>query len=83
MIVRDNPVVFSWTQPKDRDLSQPWTLTITNPSGAVVRRAIIAEGAEIGPGAVVGEETGAIAVVGQNVKLSAGEVVKAGEQRAE
>ena len=51
--------------------------------GAVVRRAIIAEGAEIGPGAVVGEETGAIAVVGQNVKLSAGEVVKAGEQRAE
>ena len=31
--------------------------------GAVVRRAIVAENAHIGAGAVVGEETGKIAVV--------------------
>ena len=51
--------------------------------GAVVRRAIVAEGAVIGAGSLVGEETGNIAVVGQNVTLPAGSVVKAGEQRAE
>jgi len=51
--------------------------------GAQVRRAIVAEGAVIGAGSVVGEETGNIAVVGQNVTLPAGSVVKAGEQRAE
>lgn len=51
--------------------------------GAQVCRAIIAEGAVIGAGAKVGEETGNIAVVGQNVKLSAGSIVKAGEQREE
>ncbi len=50
--------------------------------GAVVKRAIIAENAVIGAGAAVGGENGAIAVVGQNVKLPAGEVVAAGEQRA-
>lgn len=51
--------------------------------GAQVRRAIIAEGAVIGAGATVGEETGNIAVVGQQVNLPAGSAVKAGEQRAE
>ena len=48
--------------------------------GAVVRRSIIAEDAEIGAGAVVGEETGNIAVVGYNVKLPAGVSVAAGQQ---
>ncbi len=51
--------------------------------GAQVRRAIIAEGAVIGAGAIVGEESGNIAVVGQQVTLPAGSTVKAGEQRAE
>ncbi|MEA4929575.1 MAG: glucose-1-phosphate adenylyltransferase [Candidatus Limiplasma sp.] len=51
--------------------------------GAQVHRAIVAEGAVIGAGAHVGEETGNIAVVGQNVKLPAGAEVKAGEQRGE
>ncbi len=51
--------------------------------GAQVRRAIIAEGAVIGAGAVVGEESGKIAVVGNKVELPAGEVVKAGDQRAQ
>jgi glucose-1-phosphate adenylyltransferase len=51
--------------------------------GAVINRAVIAEGAVIGAGAVVGEKGGGIAVVGQNVRLPAGAVVKAGEQRAE
>ena len=51
--------------------------------GAQVRRAIIAEGAVIGAGATVGEETGNIAVVGQQVQLPAGCAVKAGEQRAQ
>jgi glucose-1-phosphate adenylyltransferase len=51
--------------------------------GATVRRAIIAENAVIGAGASVGGKNGAIAVVGQNVKLPAGEVVAAGEQRAQ
>jgi len=51
--------------------------------GAQVCRAIIAEGAVIGAGSKVGEETGNIAVVGQNVKLPAGSIVKAGEQREE
>ncbi|MEA4998693.1 MAG: glucose-1-phosphate adenylyltransferase [Candidatus Limiplasma sp.] len=49
--------------------------------GAQVRRAIVAEGAVIGAGAQVGEATGNIAVIGQNVKLAAGAVVAAGEQR--
>ncbi len=52
-------------------------------SGARVRRAIVAEGAIIGAGAKVGEDTGNIAVVGQNVKLAAGAVVAAGEQRVQ
>lgn len=51
--------------------------------GAQIRRAILAEGAVIGAGATVGEATGDIAVVGANVRLRAGEAVKAGEQRAE
>ena len=51
--------------------------------GAQVRLAIVAEGAVIGAGATVGEETGNIAVVGQQVNLPAGSTVKAGEQRAE
>ena len=51
--------------------------------GAQVRRAIVAEGAVIGAGATVGEETGNIAVVGQQVNLPAGSTVKSGEQRAE
>lgn len=51
--------------------------------GAQVRRAIVAEGAVIGAGSMVGEETGNIAVVGQQVQLPAGSAVKAGEQRAE
>ncbi len=50
--------------------------------GAIVRRTIVAEGAVIGAGSVVGEETGNIAVVGQDAVLPAGSVVKAGEQRA-
>jgi glucose-1-phosphate adenylyltransferase len=49
--------------------------------GAQVLRAIVAEGAVIGAGANVGEATGDIAVVGQNVKLPAGTLVRAGEQR--
>ena len=51
--------------------------------GAQVRRAIVAEGAVIGAGSMVGEETGNIAVVGQQVQLPAGSAVKAGEPRAE
>ena len=51
--------------------------------GAKVCRAIIAEGAIIGAGANVGETTGNIAVVGQNVRLPAGIQVKAGEQYAD
>ena len=51
--------------------------------GAIVRRAIVAEGAVIGAGSVVGEETGNIAVVGQNVTLPAGTKVSAGEQVGE
>ena len=50
--------------------------------GAIVRRAIVAEGAVIGAGSQIGEETGNIAVVGQDAVLPAGSVVKAGEQRA-
>ncbi|MCE5343667.1 MAG: glucose-1-phosphate adenylyltransferase [Eubacteriales bacterium] len=51
--------------------------------GATVVRAIIAEDAVIGTGAKVGEATGSIAVVGQGVRVMAGDVVKAGEQRAQ
>ena len=50
--------------------------------GAIVRRTIVAEGAVIGAGSQIGEETGNIAVVGQDAVLPAGSVVKAGEQRA-
>ena len=50
--------------------------------GAQVSRAIVAENAIIGAGAMVGEEIGNIAVVGENVVLQAGTLVKAGEQRA-
>ena len=48
--------------------------------GAVVHRAIVAEDAIVGPGCLVGEETGNIAVVGQDVVLPAGVSVKAGVQ---
>jgi len=51
--------------------------------GAQVCRAIIAEGAVVGAGSKVGEETGNIAVAGPNVKLDAGTLIKAGEQRAQ
>lgn len=49
-------------------------------SGAVVRRAIVSENAEVGCDAVIGEETGLIAVVAQGSKVPAGAQVKAGEQ---
>ncbi len=48
--------------------------------GAVVRRSIIAEGAVVGAGSIVGEETGNIAVVGQDITLPAGVTVTAGQQ---
>ena len=48
--------------------------------GAVVRRAIVGENAHICAGAVVGEETGLIAVVGPNAVVGAGEKVAAGVQ---
>ena len=48
--------------------------------GAVVRRAIVSENAVVGAGSFVGEETGNIAVVGQNVTLPAGVTVTAGQQ---
>jgi len=35
-IVQDNPVSFSWTQPKDRDLNQPWVLTVVTEAGQVM-----------------------------------------------
>jgi len=46
----------------------------------VVRRSIVAENAVIGAGAIVGEEEGNIAVVGQGVTLPAGVSVPAGAQ---
>ena len=49
-------------------------------AGAVVRRAIVAEGTTVSENCVVGEETGLIALVGQDTVLPAGFVVKAGEQ---
>ena len=48
--------------------------------GAVVRRAIVAENAHICAGAVVGEETGKIAVVGPKACIGPGEKVAAGVQ---
>ncbi len=48
--------------------------------GAVVRRTIVAENATIGAGAIVGEETGDIAVIGSNISLPAGVSVTAGQQ---
>ena len=48
--------------------------------GAVVRRAIVSENAVVGAGSFVGEESGNIAVVGQNVTLPAGVTVTAGQQ---
>ncbi|MDY5730311.1 MAG: glucose-1-phosphate adenylyltransferase [Eubacteriales bacterium] len=48
--------------------------------GAVINRAILSENCIIEAGAMVGEETGNIAVVGQNSIVKAGEVVKAGVQ---
>ena len=47
---------------------------------AVVCRGIVAESAIIGENARVGEETGSIAVVGNNVQLPEGAVLPAGEQ---
>jgi hypothetical protein len=46
----------------------------------VVHRAIIAEGATVGSGAFVGEDTGNIAVLGYDVELPAGVKVAAGQQ---
>lgn len=48
--------------------------------GAVVHRAIVAENAVVGAGSFVGEESGNIAVVGQNITLPAGATVTAGQQ---
>ena len=48
--------------------------------GAVVRRAIVSENAVVGAGSFVGEETGNIAVVGQNITIPAGVSVAAGVQ---
>ena len=48
--------------------------------GAVVRRAIVGENAHICAGAVVGEETGLIAVVGPKAQIASGEKVAAGVQ---
>jgi len=48
--------------------------------GAVVRRAIVSENAVVGAGSFVGEETGNIAVVGQNMSVPAGAKVAAGVQ---
>ena len=46
----------------------------------MVRRAIVAENAHICAGAVVGEETGKIAVIGHNAVIPAGDKVAAGVQ---
>jgi Heparinase II/III-like protein/Domain of unknown function (DUF4962) len=35
-VVMDNPVSFSWTQPKDRNPNLPWTLRIYNAAGQTV-----------------------------------------------
>ena len=35
-IVMDNPVSFSWTQPKDRNANLPWVLRIYNSAGQTV-----------------------------------------------
>ena len=48
--------------------------------GAVVRRSIVAENAQVSPGAIVGEETGNIAVIGQGMSIPAGVSIPAGEQ---
>lgn len=48
--------------------------------GAVVHRAIVAENAVVGAGSFVGEESGNIAVIGQNITLPAGATVTAGQQ---
>ena len=49
-------------------------------SGAVVRRTIVAENAEICGGTVVGEETGNIAVIGIGVTVPEGTTIAAGQQ---
>ena len=48
--------------------------------GAVVRRTIVAENARICAGAMVGEETGNIAVIGPGAVIAAGDKVAAGVQ---
>ncbi|MCL2812139.1 MAG: glucose-1-phosphate adenylyltransferase [Clostridia bacterium] len=48
--------------------------------GAKVQRTIVAEDAVIGPGCLVGEPEGNIAVIGPGAVLAAGTVVLAGEQ---
>jgi glucose-1-phosphate adenylyltransferase len=48
--------------------------------GAVLKRCIVAEDCEIGPGAVVGDDAGGIALVGKGTRLPGGFVVKGGEQ---
>jgi glucose-1-phosphate adenylyltransferase len=46
----------------------------------VVRRSIVAENATVGAGAIIGEDTGNIAVIGQGVSVPAGKSVPAGVQ---
>lgn len=48
--------------------------------GAIVRHCIVAEDCEIGPGAIVGDEGGGIALVGKGTRLPGGFIVKPGEQ---
>lgn len=49
-------------------------------AGAVIKRSIIGENAVVGSHCMVGASSGRIALVGQNVVLPAGHVVKPGEQ---
>lgn len=48
--------------------------------GAVIKRSILCENCVIEPGAIVGEETGNIAVIGNGAVIKAGEKVSAGTQ---
>lgn len=48
--------------------------------GAILKRCIVAEDCEIGPGAIVGDDEGAIALIGKGTRLPAGFIVKPGEQ---
>lgn len=48
--------------------------------GAIVKRAILSENCIIEPGAIVGEDTGNIAVIGKKAVVKAGEKIQAGVQ---